>query len=191
MSGFDPATESLTDAEEILREHLIAMAARHAEPMSYGVMGHEIDPDGRLGLFSPPRQRPLIHALYHVNADALYRGEPMVGALAVSKQTGTSGKGFADVAREQDIHVGDTPEAEARFWRDQLQASYEYWAEDGRDGQDDSDDAEDTGDEDGDDGTGLSDEQFAALMTKLDSQFTALITELITIKKLLRRLVHT
>jgi hypothetical protein len=191
MSYFNPAVDELTPADEVLREFLIDMATRRAAPMSYGVMGKAVDPDGRLGLLSPPRSTSLITALYHVNADALYRGEPMVGALAVSKTTGNSGKGFADVAREQDIHVEDTPEAEFRFWQDQLQASYDYdWAGDGQDDEDDDQDDEDS-DDDQDDGTGLSDEQFAALMTKLDSQFTALVTELVAIKKLLRRLVHT
>jgi hypothetical protein len=111
----------------------------------------------------------------------------MVGALAVSSQTGNSGSGFADVAREAGIDVEDTPEAELRFWQQQLQRSYEYWAGDGQDDDDDTDDEADSED----DGQGMTDAQFAALMTKLDTQFTALITELVAIKRLLRRLVHT
>src|SRR5215469_6101069 len=96
----------LTPAQEALREFLIKMAARHAEPMSYGIMAHAVDPDGSLGFRDGgSRSASLISGLYYVNRHAHLRGEPMVGALAVSKSSGHSGSGFAHVGRENGYEI--------------------------------------------------------------------------------------
>jgi hypothetical protein len=170
----------LTAAEEALRKFLIKMAARHADPMSYGIMAHAVDPDGRLGFRDGgKRATSLIYALYDVNRHAHQNGEPMLGALAVSRSSGNSGSGFAEVGRENGYKIDRTPEAELAFWQSQLDLTYKHWgngqAEHG---------AEDESLLD------RVDAQFAAVMTEIDARFAAVMTELVTIKRLVRQLLH-
>jgi len=100
----------LSPANEAVREFLIKLAAMHADPMSYGIMSKAVDPDGSLGFRDGgKRSILLIHALHVVNEYEHEHGRPLIGALAVSKITGTSGKGFADVGRDLGIKIEDTP----------------------------------------------------------------------------------
>lgn len=92
----------------------------------------------------------------------------MIGALAVSKSSGNSGSGFAEVGRENGYEIERTPEAEFAFWQSQRDLSYEYWG--GRQAKD-----------------GAEDEP---PMDRIDAQFTAIMTELVTIKRLVRQLLH-
>jgi hypothetical protein len=155
---------TLTPAEEILRQRLIDLASGRLESQSYGDMADTIDAEGLLGFASGhPRYTHLIHALYHVNVFEHEHGRPMVGALAVSKSTGHSGAGFADVGRRQGFEIARTAEAEFAFWQDQRDKSYAYWAE--------------------------HDEGSKILLT--DAQFTAIMNELATIKRLLRQALHS
>jgi hypothetical protein len=168
---------ALTSAQEALREFLIDMATRHADPMSYGIMSKAVDPDGRLGFRDGgQRSQPLINALYHVNKDAYGRGEPMLGALAVGKSSGTSGSGFVLVGREVGFNVERTTKAETAFWQDQLDRTYEYWGkkQDTPKGEDEP----------------MPDKVDAQIMAAMDAHFTAVMNELVTIKRLLRRLLH-
>jgi hypothetical protein len=87
----------------------------------------------------------------------------MVGAFAVSKAyPHTSGSGFAGMARDAGLEApgDDDPQGQTRFWREQLTASADHWSTHP-------------------DGAPLTDVQFDAIMS-----------ELTTIKRMLRSLLH-
>jgi hypothetical protein len=169
---------TLTAAEEDLQAFLTTMARAAADhdlstsprtllkagvTMAYGEMAKELDPDGALGWNDGGHYRRLTHALYHVNTYQLEHGRPMVGAFAVSKgNPHTSGGGFAGMARDAGLDApgDDDPQGQTQFWREQLIASAEHWSTQ-RDG---------------------------ALLT--DVQFDAIMSELATIKRMLRSLLH-
>jgi hypothetical protein len=169
---------TLTAAEEDLQSFLITMARSAADhdltasprtllnagvTMAYGAMARELDPDGALGWNDGGHYTRLTHALYHVNTYELEHHRPMVGAFAVSKgYPHTSGGGFADMARDAGLDApgDDDPAGQTRFWREQLTASADHWSTQS-------------------DGASLTDVQFDAIMS-----------ELATIKQMLRSLLH-
>ena len=157
----------LNSAEERLRDFFIARARTadldnpEASTITFAELTATLDPDGSLGLSQPgPRVGRLTTALFHLNKYEHEHRRPMVGALAVSQTERTSGSGFAALGRELGFDIPDGKAAERQFWREQLDASVEYWSDDRPDGV-------------------LPDAQFAAIMT-----------ELAAIKKMLRQLVH-
>jgi hypothetical protein len=169
---------TLTSAEEDLQAFLIRMARTAADrdltapprtllndgvTMAYGEMARKLDPDGALGWNDGGHYKRLTHALYHVNTYELEHRRPMVGAFAVSKAyPHTSGIGFAGMARDAGLDApgDDDPAGQTRFWREQLTASADHWSTPPN-------------------GAPLSDDQFDAIMS-----------ELATIKRMLRSLLH-
>lgn len=159
---------ALTPAEEHLRDFLIERAAQAdpadlpASTMSYGELAAAADPDGELGWKrGHPRYSKLITALFHVNSYEVEHGRPMVGAFAVSVDSGTSGSGFAGLGRDLGREVGEGKDAEREFWRTELEDSAAYWSAPGKDGG------------------GLS-----------DAQFNMIMAELAKIKQMVRQLRH-
>jgi hypothetical protein len=169
---------TLTAAEEDLRAFLITMARSAAKvdltvsprtllnagvTMAYGEMARELDPDRALGWNDDGHYKRLITALFHVNTYELERSRPMVGAFAVIKNSPhTSGGGFAGMARDKGLDAPDDadPAGQTQFWREQLAASADYW----------------------------NTQSDGAPMT--DAQFDAIMSELATIKRMLRSLLH-
>lgn len=169
---------TLTTAEEGLQAFLIMRARSAADhdlaatprtllnagvTMAYGEMARELDPDGAVGWNDGGRYKRLTHALYHVNTYELEHHRPMVGAFAVSKTSPhTSGGGFAGMARDAGLDApgDDDPVGQTRFWREQLTASANLWSTQS-------------------DGASLT-----------DAQFDAIMSELATIKQMLRSLLH-
>lgn len=169
---------TLTAAEEDLQTFLIQMARSAADhdltasprtllktgvTMAYGEMARKLDPDRALGWNDGGHYTRLTHALYHVNTYELEHSRPMVGAFAVSKgNPHTSGGGFAGMARDAGLDApGDyDPQGQTRFWREQLTDSADYW----------------------------STHSDTAPLT--DGQFDAIMSELATIKRMLRSVLH-
>jgi hypothetical protein len=160
---------TLTPAENRLRDFLIEQA-RTADPgdpetstITYTVLAETLDPDMTLGLNQPgPRTGRLTTALYHLNKHEHERHRPLVGAFAVSKGGDrTSDSGFAGLARDElGFDIPEDKAAERAFWRGQLDQSVEYWSRDREDG------------------------------ALTDAQFTTIMAELATIKRMLRQLMH-
>jgi hypothetical protein len=159
---------TLTPAEERLRQFLVDQA-RKADPaapeaavVTYTSLVEAVDADDELGWrHSYPRFAPLSTPLYHVALYEAERQRPLVTALAVrSGLPLRPGDGFYHAAREAKYPVAEDQPARREFWRDHLAEVVAYWSR----GPD--------------------------LVAMADARHEAVMTELATIKRMLRQLMH-
>jgi hypothetical protein len=65
--------------------------------------------------------------LGEVSEDEHKRSRPLLSALAVGV-IGKPGDGFFQLARQLGKQVGETTEAQSRFWQEEKAAAYEEWS---------------------------------------------------------------
>lgn len=110
---------------------VLSTRAREADPakprevcLTYKELGLLIDPEGGNTGMSRPPFRTLFPALGNVSRYEVEHGRPMLSALVVAQESRVPGPGFAELARQLQLPVGD----EDTYWDRELDAVIRFWS---------------------------------------------------------------